>query len=69
MIPGLRRLLYESTPAEFRSAYCIEESVERWQAATKRSAFSAIGETAAVGKVSPDGVRVAARNSNGPQLV
>jgi multisubunit Na+/H+ antiporter MnhG subunit len=58
MIQWLRRLLFESTPAEFRSAYGIEESVERLQAATKRSAFSAIGEAAAVGKVSPDGVRL-----------
>jgi hypothetical protein len=58
MIRWLRRFLYESTPAEFRSAYGIEESVARLQAATKRSAFSAIGEAAAVGKVSRDGVRL-----------
>jgi hypothetical protein len=58
MIQWLGRLLYESTPAEFRSAFGIEESVERLQAATKRSAFSAIGEAAAVGKVSPDLVRL-----------
>jgi hypothetical protein len=51
-------LLYESTPAEFRSAYSIAESVERLSAATKRSAFSAIGEAAAVGKVAPDIVRL-----------
>lgn len=58
MIQWLGRLLYESIPAEFRSAYGIEESVERLQAATKRSAFSALGETTAVGKVSPDEVRL-----------
>jgi hypothetical protein len=58
MIQWLRRFLYESTAAEFRSAYSIAESVERLRAATKRSAFSAIGETAAVGKVSPDNVRL-----------
>ena len=58
MIHYLRRLLYESTPAEFRSAYSVAESVERLCAATKRSTFAAIGEAAAVGKVSPDGVRL-----------
>src|ERR1700733_15636255 len=58
MIHYLRRLLYESTPAEFRSAYSVAESVERLRAATKRSTFAAIGEAAAVGKVSPDGVRL-----------
>ena len=58
MIHHLRRLLYESTPAEFRSAYSVAESVERLRAATKRSAFAAIGEAAAVGKVSADGVRL-----------
>ena len=34
-------LLYDSTPAEFRSAYGIAGSVERLSAATKRSVFSA----------------------------
>ena len=58
MIHYLRDLLYESTPAEFRSAYSIAESVERLRAATKRSSFAAIGEAAAVGKVSPDSVRL-----------
>jgi hypothetical protein len=58
MIAGLKRLLYESTPAEFRSAYNVAESVQRLQAATKRSTFAAIGETAAVGKVSSDTVRL-----------
>jgi hypothetical protein len=46
------RLLYDSTPAEFRSAYRVAESVERLSAATKRSVFSALEETTAVGKVS-----------------
>ena len=58
MIQGLRRLLYESTAGEFRSAYGTEESVERLKAATKRSAFAAIGEEAAVGKVTADQVRL-----------
>jgi hypothetical protein len=52
------RLLYESTPVEFRSAFGLAESVERLRAATKRSAFSSLGETAAVGKVSEQGVRL-----------
>jgi hypothetical protein len=52
------RLLYESTPAEFRSAYGLSESVERLRAATKRSVFSSLGETAAVGKVSEQRVRL-----------
>jgi hypothetical protein len=50
--------LYDSTPAEFRSAYRIAESVERLSAATKRSVFSALGETTAVGKVSEKVVRL-----------
>lgn len=52
------RLLYESTPAEFRSSFGIAESVERLSAATKRSVFAAFGETAAVGKVSEKFVRL-----------
>jgi hypothetical protein len=52
------RLLYDSTPAEFRSAYRMAESVERLSAATKRSVFSALGETTAVGKVSEKVVRL-----------
>jgi hypothetical protein len=52
------RLLYDSTFAEFRSAYGIAESVERLSAATKRSVFSALGETTAVGKVSERVVRL-----------
>jgi len=52
------RLLYDSTAAEFRSAYGLVESVEHLSAATKRSAFSALGETTAVGKVSEKVVRL-----------
>src|SRR5882757_4269864 len=52
------RLLYEANPAEFRSAFGLAESVERLQAATKRSVFSSLAETAAVGKVSEEGVRL-----------
>jgi hypothetical protein len=51
-------LLYGSTPAEFCSAYGLAESVERLRAATKRSVFSAMGETTAVGKVSEESVRL-----------
>jgi hypothetical protein len=52
------RLLHDSTPAEFPSAYGLAESVERLSAVTKRSAFSALGETTAVGKVSERVVRL-----------
>jgi hypothetical protein len=58
MIRWLGRLLYESTATEFRSAYGVPESVERLRAATKRSAFSALDETRAVGKVSAESVRL-----------
>jgi hypothetical protein len=51
-------LLYDSTPAEFLSAYGLAESVDRLSAATKRSVFSALGETTAVGKVSEKIVRL-----------
>src|ERR1700730_10329597 len=52
------RLLYESTPAEFRSAFGLAEAVERLRAATERSVFSSLGKTAAVGKVPEQGVRL-----------
>lgn len=58
MFRWLVRLLYDSTPAEFRSAYGLAESVERLGASTKRSVFSALGETTAVGKVSERVVRL-----------
>jgi hypothetical protein len=51
-------LAYDSTPQEFPSAYGLAESVERLRSATKRSAFSALAETAAVGKVSENVVRL-----------
>jgi hypothetical protein len=58
MFRWLWRLLYESTPIEFSSAFGLEESVERLRTATKRSVFSALSETAAVGKVSEKSVRL-----------
>lgn len=58
MFRWLWRLLYDSTPAEFRSAFGLEESVERLRSATKRSVFSALSETAAVGKVSDESVHL-----------
>jgi hypothetical protein len=58
MFRWLWRLLYESTPVEFSSAFGLEESVERLRTATKRSVFSALSETAAVGKVSEKSVRL-----------
>jgi len=58
MLRWFVRLLYGSTPAEFRSVYGLAESVERLSAATKRSVFSALGETTAVGKVSQTVVRL-----------
>lgn len=58
MFRWLWQLLYASTPAEFRSAFGIDESVERLRAATKRSAFCALSQTAAVGKVSETSVRL-----------
>jgi hypothetical protein len=58
MFQWLWRLLYESTPSEFRSAFGLAESVERLRAATKRSVFSSLGETAAMGKVSEQRVRL-----------
>ena len=58
MIRWLWNLLYGSAPVEFRSAYDLAESVERLRAATKRSVFSAMGETTAVGKVSEGSVRL-----------
>jgi hypothetical protein len=58
MIRWFGRLLFESTRAEFHSAYGLAESVERLRAATKRSVFFALGETSAVGKVSEEVVRL-----------
>lgn len=58
MFHWLKYLLYGSTRAEFVSAYGLSESVERLAAATKRSVFSSLGETSAVGKVSESEVRL-----------
>ena len=58
MFRWLWRLLFESTPVEFRSAFGLDDSLERLRAATKRSVFSALSETSAVGKVSEKCVRL-----------
>jgi len=58
MLRGLPGLLYGSTPAEFVSAYGVSESVERLVAATKRSVFSSLGETSAVGTVTESAVKL-----------
>jgi hypothetical protein len=58
MFRWLVHLIYGSTPAEFRSAYGLAESVERLSAESKRSVFSALAETTAVGKVSERVVRL-----------
>jgi len=51
-------MLFDSTPAEFRSAFELAESVARLRAATQRSAFASLGETAAVGSVAEDRVHL-----------
>ncbi len=58
MIRSFVRGLYGSEPKEFVSAFGLAESVTRLQAATKRSVWSALAETAAVGKVSENAVRL-----------
>jgi hypothetical protein len=50
--------LYGSVPAEFKSAYGLTESVTRLKAATRRSAFSVMGQQAAAGPVSESRVRL-----------
>jgi hypothetical protein len=52
------RFLYGSIPTEFKSAFGMQESVERLRAATKRSAFSALAQSAAVGPVKETKVRL-----------
>jgi hypothetical protein len=52
MIHRFFDLLYGAEPAEFESAFGLEESVRRLSAATKRSVFSALTHQAAVGTVS-----------------
>jgi hypothetical protein len=57
MLHWVSGLLYESAPAEFRSTYGVDESVQRLSAVTSRWGFS-LGETQAVGRVSADSVRL-----------
>jgi hypothetical protein len=57
MLRWLKNLLFESTPAEFRSDYSLDESVQRLAAVTSRWGLS-LSQTQAVGKVSADKVRL-----------
>jgi hypothetical protein len=57
MLRWVKNLLFESTPAEFRSDYSIAESVQRLTAVTGRWGLS-LSQTQAVGKVSADKVRL-----------
>jgi len=43
--------LYGATPARFESSFSLEESIRRLEAATKRTAFSALTSEQAVGRV------------------
>ncbi len=52
------KFLYGATPAEFKSAYGLEESVGRLQAATSRSFFGSMSKQTAAGKVSASTVRL-----------
>ena len=52
----LFNLLYGAVPADFESAFGLEESVKRLSAATQRSVFGAFTHQAAVGRVSKDRV-------------
>jgi hypothetical protein len=58
MIQSLWQFLYGSTPVEFKSAFALQESLERLRVATKRSAFSAMAQAAAVGPVKETKVRL-----------
>jgi hypothetical protein len=58
MVRLLYEFLYGSTPTEFKSACDLKASVERLRAATKRSAFSALAQAAAVGPVKENRVRL-----------
>ncbi|MCL4501370.1 MAG: hypothetical protein M1438_05875 [Deltaproteobacteria bacterium] len=51
MIRRFFNLLYGSVPAEFESAFPLQESVERLRATTKRTIFAALFQEAAVGRV------------------
>jgi hypothetical protein len=74
MIRWFVNLIYGSISVEWESAYGLEESVSRLRAATKRSAFSALAEPAAVGTVTESKVKLQrvipmVRNSFKPFLV
>ncbi len=58
MIGSFYQFLYGSTPAEFTSAFGLQESVERLRAATKRTVFSALAQPEAVGPVKENKVRL-----------
>jgi hypothetical protein len=74
MIQWFVNLIYGSTSVEWESAYGLEESVSRLRAATKRSVFSALAESAAVGTVTESRVKLQrvipmVRNSFKPFLI
>jgi hypothetical protein len=54
----LYQLLYGSVPAEFKSAFDLQESADRLRVATQRSAFSVLSRQAAVGIVKESKVRL-----------
>jgi hypothetical protein len=58
MIRALYDFLYGSKTVEFKSAFGLEESIERLRAATKRSVFSALAQPAAVGPVKASQIRL-----------
>ncbi len=58
MIESFYQFLHGSTPAEFKSAFGLQESVERLRAATERSVWSALAQPAAVGPVKETKVRL-----------
>jgi hypothetical protein len=52
MMRRFTNLIYGAVPAEFESAFDLDESVQRLSSATGRSVFSAFTHQAAVGRVS-----------------
>ncbi|MEO5670134.1 MAG: hypothetical protein ABIR26_05520, partial [Ramlibacter sp.] len=52
MLNAIRSFLYGAVPVTFESRHTLSESVERLQAATRRSVLGAITSQEAVGKVS-----------------
>jgi len=58
VIRTLINFIYGSTPAEFKSAFGLNESVVRLRAATRRSAFGVFGQQAAAGPVGESRVRL-----------